>query len=69
MRILSWKISRAGQRGFKNQITELIKFYKLDIVILMKTKVYSNKVQSIIQTISMPNYVEIHREGFSEEFG
>lgn len=63
IRILSWNARGASRKGFKTKIKKLRKIHNLDIISSMETKVNSNKAQTIIQSISMPNYVEILTDG------
>lgn len=67
MRKLSWNVRGAGRKVFKNQIKELTQIHNSDIIILTETNVSSNKGQTIIQNITLPNYVKIHSKAFLEE--
>lgn len=63
MRILSRNISGVGRKGFKDQLRELIRNHNPDIIILMETKVTSEKAQTIIKNITFPNYTDVPPEG------
>lgn len=65
MRILSWNIRGTGRNSFLANIRHLISKYNLDILVLMETRVYSNRAQRIIRSINLLNFVEIQPEGFS----
>lgn len=63
MKILSWSVRGACQKRFKNQLNVLFKIHNLDIIVLMATKVSSNRGKNIDQLLKRPIFVEILPQG------
>lgn len=57
MRVISWNIKGRGSGSFKPHLTYLLAECNPDIIILMETKVNSNRAEQVIQTLEVPNYI------------
>lgn len=65
MKILSWNIRDAGRTGFKAQLVEIARSTKPDLILLLETKVHTDKASKIIKSLSYENSIEIPTEGLS----
>lgn len=65
MKILSWNIRDAGRTGFKAQLVEIARSTKPDLILLLETKVHTDKASKIIKPLSYENSIEIPTEGLS----
>lgn len=67
MKIFSCNFRGASRRGVIYQVREFINDYHPDIIVLLETKMNSNRAKSIIQNFSLyfPFFIEIPLVGFT----
>lgn len=64
MKKLNQNIRGAGHGGLKTQLRNLLKVHNPDIILLMETRINSNRDQQIIQSLNKTNHVDISPEEF-----
>lgn len=65
MRIISWNTRGIGQQVFKHQVKDFLSIHNPDIIIVMETRVNTNKTRKIIKRLNTYNSMDISLVCFS----
>lgn len=65
MKIISWNVKGAGREVFYSPVKDFISRYNLNILVFMEARVNASRILKIINTINLPNFVEITCKDFS----
>lgn len=49
MKILSWNIRGVGRKGFTQEVSDFIKFYRPNMIFIMENKVNTIKVEGLLK--------------------